>query len=116
MVQERPELRTRLWHNVSVLYDGLEAAGFRLGPDRSPVVAVHMPDLETTTGVWKALLDSGVYVNLAGAFATPNGVSLLRCSVCAAHTREQLELVIETLTGIAASIGLLPRPVMAAAG
>jgi len=115
-VSARPDLRARLWHNVDTLYAGLEAAGFRLGSDRSPVVAVHMPDLETTTGVWKALLDAGIYVNLAGAFATPNGVSLLRCSVCAAHTREQLEHVVETLTRIAASIGLLPRPVMAAAG
>lgn len=116
VMQARPELRTRLWHNVSTLYDGLEAAGFRLGPDKSPVVAVQMPDMETTAGVWKALLDAGVYVNLSGAFATPNGVSLLRCSVCAAHTREQLLTVVETLTGIATSIGLLPRHVRAAAG
>jgi 7-keto-8-aminopelargonate synthetase-like enzyme len=39
-------------------------------------------------------LENGVYVNLALPPATPQGVCLLRCSVCAAHTQAQLDHVL----------------------
>ncbi|MBL8674141.1 MAG: aminotransferase class I/II-fold pyridoxal phosphate-dependent enzyme, partial [Rhodospirillales bacterium] len=108
IVRERPELRTRLWDNVATLYDGLSAAGFTLGPQHGPVVAVQLPDIETTVAVWRALLDAGVYVNVAVPPATPGGLCLLRCSLSAAHTRAQLENMVEALTEIAHRFGLLP--------
>lgn len=103
----RPELRTRLWANVNLFYDGLQRRGFQLGPHKGPVVAVHLPDARMAARVWHELLEAGVYVNLMLPPATPNGTALLRCSVCAAHDRDQLETVIEMLTGIAYRVGLL---------
>ena len=40
-------------------------------------------------------------------YASPNGVSLLRCSVCAVHTKEQLDHMVEVMTGIARQFGVL---------
>ena len=40
-----------------------------------------------------ALSSRVVYVNLMLPPATPNGLSLLRCSVSAAHTTEQLTYI-----------------------
>ncbi|MBM3644918.1 MAG: aminotransferase class I/II-fold pyridoxal phosphate-dependent enzyme [Alphaproteobacteria bacterium] len=108
VVQARPELRTRLWDNVRTLYDGLAAQGFTLGPMPGPVVGVHLPDRATTIGFWRAMLDAGVYVNVAVPPATPNGVSLLRCSLSAAHTPEQLTHMIDVMTGIGRQMGVLP--------
>ena len=102
------KLRARLWANVATLYDGLAAAGFRLGPEHGPVVAIIMPDQMTMVGVWRALLDAGIYVNVAPPQATPGGLSLLRCSLSAAHSRGQLRHVVETLTEIGRRFGLLP--------
>ena len=68
----------------------LKRRGFMLGPQKGPVVAVHLPSPEIAVHLWHALLQAGVYVNLALPPATPNGTALLRCSVCAAHTTEQL--------------------------
>lgn len=115
MVQAKPELRTRLWRNIDTLYDGFAAAGFTLGPQKGPVVAVHLPSVEMGLAVWKGLLDSGVYVNLAVPPATPNSSVLLRCSICAAHTDEQLNRVVDTLTAIGEQLGILPRKQMLAA-
>ena len=42
-----------------------------------------MPDLETGAAMWEALLQEGLYVNLARPPATPAGMTLLRCSLCA---------------------------------
>src|SRR5882672_2773593 len=114
VIAERPELRTRLWANVNTLYDGLKRHGFRLGPTKGPVVAVHLPTAEAGIQIWSALLEAGVYVNLALPPATPNGTALLRCSVCAAHSRRQLETIVETLTGIGYRCGLLGVPAEAA--
>ena len=101
------ELRKRLWDNVATLYDGLTEQGFKLGPEHGPVVGVHLPDRMTAIGFWRAMLDAGIYVNVAVPPATPNGVSLLRCSLCAAHTKEQLEHMIEVMTGIGRQMGVL---------
>jgi len=107
VVKAKPELRTQLWSNVATLYEGLAAKGFKLGPEHGPVVGVHLPDRMTAIGFWRAMLDAGIYVNVAVPPATPNGVSLLRCSVCAVHTKEQLEHMIEVMTGIARQLGVL---------
>jgi 8-amino-7-oxononanoate synthase len=114
VVESRPELRNRLWANVNTLYDGLKRRGFALGPQKGPVVAVQLPNPETAIQTWQALLQAGVYVNLALPPATPNGLSLLRCSVCAAHSRHQLERVIEAVTDVAYEVGVLGEPARAA--
>jgi 8-amino-7-oxononanoate synthase len=116
VVKERPELRKQLWDNVATLYDGLAGQGFKLGPEHGPVVGVHLPDRETAIAFWRAMLDAGIYVNVATPPATPNGVSLLRCSLCAVHTREQLEHMVEVMAGIGRQMGLLPSSKRAASG
>ncbi len=116
-MEAHPELRTRLWANVNTLYDGLKRRGFVLGPQKGPVVAVHLPSPEIAVHLWHALLQAGVYVNLALPPATPNGTALLRCSVCAAHTKAQLDSVVAKLTDVALKAGLLDVPEkMAAVG
>lgn len=94
-LRSRPELRARLWENAEHLYRGLEALGYRLGPEVSPVVAAFLDSPEQALGAWRRLLEEeGVYVNLMMPPATPGGESLLRCSVSAAHTHEQIDQVL----------------------
>jgi 8-amino-7-oxononanoate synthase len=92
-MQEEPELRKRLWRNGEALRAGLIALGFEVASPPSPIVAVKMPDEETAVYAWNRLLQHGVYVNLALPPGTPNGLSLLRSSVSAAHTLLQIEEV-----------------------
>jgi len=80
--------RAHLWENSKRLHAGLKALGFRLGTDepQSAIIAVIMPDLEKGAAMWEALLGEGLYVNLARPPATPAGMTLLRCSLCAEHS------------------------------
>jgi len=84
--------REHLWENSKRLHAGLRALGFTLGTDepQSAIIAVIMPDLEKGAAMWEALLNEGLYVNLARPPATPAGMTLLRCSLCAEHTQEQV--------------------------
>jgi 8-amino-7-oxononanoate synthase len=94
-IAEEPGLRARIWANAKALYAGLTGHGFRVCAEMSPIIAVRLPDEATTYRAWNRLLELGVYVNLALPPGTPNGVCLLRCSLSAAHTPEQIRAVVE---------------------
>jgi 8-amino-7-oxononanoate synthase len=93
ILQHRRELRQRLWENVEQLYGTLQRAGFRLGPHPGPVIAVEVEEKSRALAWWKELMERGVYVNLVLPPATPTGSCLLRCSLSAAHSREQIERI-----------------------
>ncbi len=93
-IREDPGLRERIWRNARSLHAGLEELGLRLGADPGPVVAVVLPDEATAVAVWNHLLTRGLYVNLALPPGTPDRRSLLRLSVSAAHTEEEIERAI----------------------
>jgi len=93
IVRSRPRLRQQLRENSRQLYDGLRELGFKLGPDVTPVIAVRLEKAEDAFAAWKKLLENGVYVNLVLPPATPDGSSMLRCSVSAAHTPAQIEQI-----------------------
>ena len=108
LVESGGALRKRLMRNAEHLHKGLVNIGFTLGGDISPVVAVVAPDAETGVSFWRGLMDGGVYVNLALPPATPQNFTLLRCSLCAAHTIEQIDRIIEVFADVADSLGMLP--------
>jgi 8-amino-7-oxononanoate synthase len=88
--------RQHLWENARALHGGLKAMGFQLGTENpdSAIVAVILDDQEKAVAMWQALLENGLYVNVARPPATPAGMFLLRCSICAEHTVEQIQQVL----------------------
>ncbi len=99
-LQQRPQLREQLWRNAYHLYDGLKALGFVVGPQASPVVAVKLEDRELALRWWPRLLEMGVYVNLVVPPASPSTFSLLRCSVSAAHSEDQIRRILEAFAAL----------------
>lgn len=106
-MQARPELRADLMRNAHRLHDGLTALGFETGPEANPIVAVVMPNQEIAVAFWKMLLESGVYLNLAVPPATPTNQPLLRSSVSAAHTIQQIDTAIEAFGHVGRQLGIL---------
>ena len=84
------------------MHGGLKQAGFSVFAPASPVVAVDMGDPGTAAAFWNALLDAGVYVNLAIPPGTPNSKSLLRCSVSAAHSPQQISQIVDAFRDVRA--------------
>lgn len=84
------------WRRESVaaradqLRSGLRQLGYQVGGDPgSPIVPVHIGEDWAAGRLWRALLDRGVYTNCAIAPAVPR--ALLRTSVMATHTEEQID-------------------------
>jgi 8-amino-7-oxononanoate synthase len=87
------ELRRQLWANVHQLYAQLNQLGYRLGPEPSPVIATILDTPQQALALWKGLLEHGIYVNLVLPPGAPEGRSLVRCSVSAAHSPKQMDYV-----------------------
>lgn len=102
-IRTRPELKAKLWANAERLYDGLKAAGYELAASVSPVIAVRVPSREEGARIWNALLAEGVYVNLVLPPAAPEGEALLRCSMSAAHSFEQIDTIVAAFKHVSAS-------------
>lgn len=101
--------RAQLWKNARALHGGLTAMGFRLGtatPD-SAIVAVILDDQEQAVVMWQALLENGLYVNMARPPATPAGTFLLRCSLCAEHSDAQIDTVMEMFRTAGRAVGVI---------
>ena len=101
--------REHLWKNSKRLHQGLRQLGFNLAtPEaQSAIIAVLLPDQDTTVRMWQALLEAGVYVNMARPPATPSGMYLLRCSLCADHSDEQVDQILDMFAAAAQATGCL---------
>ena len=99
-IEKRPELRDKLWRNSKHLHKGLSDLGFKLLSGVSPIISAEMPDQETAVRCWNLLMDNGVYVNLAIPPGTPKGECLLRASMSAAHSSEEIDQIIEAYAAV----------------
>ncbi len=117
------EKRARLWKNARKMHSGLREMGYTLGTEtcQSAIIAVMLPDQQQAVVTWQALLEMGVYVNVARPPATPNGMFLLRCSLCAEHSAEQIDTILAAfksagqLSGVIANVQPLAGAALAAA-
>jgi 8-amino-7-oxononanoate synthase len=103
ILRDGRELREHLWKSANRLYEGLKQDGFKLGPEPGPVIAIRVDDKEQALVWWRQLVQQGVYVNLVLPPATPTGGALLRCSLSAAHSDDQVDRIQEALHGLRAA-------------
>jgi 8-amino-7-oxononanoate synthase len=101
--------RAHLWENSRRLHGGLTEMGFRLGTEtpQSAIIAVILEDQTQAVAMWQALLEGGLYVNMARPPATPAGMYLLRCSLCADHSAEQVETILELFRAAGKATGAI---------
>ncbi|MUG04696.1 MULTISPECIES: serine palmitoyltransferase [Bombella] len=100
-IETKPELREKLQKNAARLHEGFKSVGLNTSNFISPVIAVTLEDIPQALAFWNALLAAGVYVNLSLPPATPDNRPLLRCSVMAAHSFDEIDRAVETFGTIA---------------
>ena len=57
--------------------------------------------------LWKALYDAGVYTNVALHPAVPPGGALLRTSLMATHTADQIDSALEVFGRLGKELGVI---------
>jgi len=96
MIQNKPELRERVWEVAKKLQAGLKEAGFKLGDTQSPITPVYVPgEPEIAMKIISYLREQkGVFVSGVMYPVVPKGIILLRMIPTASHTDEQIETTI----------------------
>ena len=90
--------------NAEQLYGTLKNIGYQLGPQPGPIVAIILDNPEQALAMWNGLMTANIYVNLILPPAAPEGKSLVRCSINAAHTPEQINYVSQVLAELYAKL------------
>jgi 8-amino-7-oxononanoate synthase len=106
MVAE-PERIEKLWQNTARLKSGLLSLGFHLGQSETPILPVYVRDMLKTFQFCKRLEEEGVFVNPVVSPGVPVGEELLRVSLMATHTFQQIDLALEKFAKVGKELGII---------
>lgn len=90
ILRSEPERMARTRENGELLRRALTEAGTPPLPGRGAVIAVPTGEEEVTAIAWRIAFDAGVFMNAVAYPAVPRGQGVLRLSVMATHTPQQL--------------------------
>lgn len=95
LVDEEPELRTRLAENSAYFRAGLDEAGFKLLPGEHPIIPVMLHDATYAARFAKQVQEAGVYAVAFSYPVVPQGQARIRTQMSAALTRDDLDFAID---------------------
>jgi len=105
IIRREPALRERLWANAHRVHEACTELGLLRTRCESPIVSVVLSRPENALDIWHGLIDHGLYVNLVAPPVSPGNYLLLRCSLCAAHTDQEIDGIIEAFRWLAGEYG-----------
>jgi 8-amino-7-oxononanoate synthase len=106
MVSE-PERIQHLWDITHYALKGFKEMGFDTGLSETPIIPLFIRDDIKALLLTQKLLAEGVFVNPVVSPAVPKHDCLIRYSLMATHTKEQVEISIEKITRVARELGIL---------
>ncbi|MEM6965350.1 MAG: aminotransferase class I/II-fold pyridoxal phosphate-dependent enzyme [Bacteroidota bacterium] len=90
-----------LWENTRYASRRLKELGFETGESQTPILPIYIRDNVKTFEFTKLLLDEQVFVNPVVSPAVPADASLIRFSLMATHTKDQIDFAVEKMDKIA---------------
>jgi len=107
IMESEPERIKHLWDITAYALKGFKAAGFDTGKSETPIIPLFIRDDIKALQLTQMLLADGVFVNPVVSPAVPREDCLIRYSLMATHTKEQVEISIEKITRAAKALGIL---------
>lgn len=96
-----------LWANTARAKEQFIRAGFETGATETPIIPLFVRDNTKTFKLTRMLMDDGVFVNPVVSPAVPSEDSLIRYSLMATHTFDQIDESVEKITKGARSLGII---------
>lgn len=92
-----PERQAHLWEITNYALDGFRALGCEIGHTSTPIIPLYVRNNEKTFKVTRMLLDEGIFVNPVVAPAVAPDSTLIRFSLMATHTKEQVDFALDKI-------------------
>ena len=104
-----PERIDRLWELTNYALDGFRNMGCEIGHTSTPIIPLYVRDNEKTFMIVKDLFDAGIFVNPVVSPAVAPEDTLIRFSLMATHTKEQLDRALEAIQAVFIKYGIIEK-------
>ncbi|MBD5216228.1 MAG: pyridoxal phosphate-dependent aminotransferase family protein [Bacteroidales bacterium] len=104
-----PERQENLWKITNKALEGFRARGFEIGNTSTPIIPLYIRDNFKTFKITHDLLEEGIFVNPVVSPAVAPQDTLIRFSLMATHTEEQVDEALEKITKVFRANGVLPQ-------
>lgn len=106
IIMSEPERINKLWDNTNYAIQKFRTLGFDIGKTESPIIPIYIRDNEKTFLLTKMLLEEGVFVNPVVSPAVPPQSTLIRFSLMATHSIEQIDTAIDKIVKVSKKINI----------
>lgn len=97
IMENEPERIQNLWDVTNFALEGFRNIGCEIGNTSTPIIPLFVRDNEKTFRVTRMLFDEGIFVNPVVAPAVASDSTLIRFSLMATHTKEQVAYALEKI-------------------
>ncbi|MBK5196206.1 MAG: pyridoxal phosphate-dependent aminotransferase family protein [Proteiniphilum sp.] len=107
ILKAEPERVKRLWELTDYAINQFRERGFEMGPTATPILPLYVRDNDKTFLITKLLFEEGIFVNPVVPPAVSADDTLIRYSLMATHTMEQIDRSVERITAVFKKLGIL---------
>jgi len=107
IIQKEPERIENLWEVTNYALQRFRDAGFEIGDTESPIIPLYIRDSVKTFQATKLAFDKGIFINPVVPPACAAQDTLIRFSLMATHTKEQVDRGVEILIEVFKELELL---------
>lgn len=104
---EEPEHQENLWKRTNQALDGFRSLGCEIGNTSTPIIPLFIRDNMKTFAITTDLLEEGIFVNPVVSPAVAPQDTLIRFSLMATHTTEQVSEALEKIGKIFRKYGII---------
>ncbi|MDO4790709.1 MAG: pyridoxal phosphate-dependent aminotransferase family protein [Porphyromonas sp.] len=109
IMKTEPYYIDNLWRLTHKALKGFKERKFEIGATSTPIVPLFVRDNNKTFIITKELFERGLFVNPVVAPAVASGDTLIRFSLMASHTDEQLEFAMDQLQKVFIKYGVIEK-------
>ena len=107
LMLNEPERQENLWKLTNYALEGFRNMGCEIGHTETPIIPLYIRDNYKTFTVTRDLLNEGVFVNPVVSPAVAPHDTLIRFSLMATHTKEQVTVALEKIQKVFRQNGIL---------
>ncbi len=107
IIQKEPERIENLWDVTNYALQRFRDAGFEIGDTESPIIPLYIRDSVKTFQATKLAFDKGIFINPVVPPACAAQDTLIRFSLMATHTKEQVDRGVDILIEVFKELELL---------
>ncbi|MFH2052068.1 MAG: aminotransferase class I/II-fold pyridoxal phosphate-dependent enzyme [bacterium] len=97
-----------LWRNNDIMRERLDDAGFDTGPSETPIIPAVVGEDMMAFKMCRRLIDEGVFVNPVVSPAVEQGNALIRLSLMATHTEDEIHKAMDIMVKMGRELGIIP--------